>query len=193
MAFDTLPDISQTSYGSKPGAKGMVTSTLADLDALMGANAQTKASNLGTELAARLAKARSDAETSSRYQTDINARSTANQAGQTNAWQKLQQAGFVQNFDPSKFGPNLTSNPYFQRMQGPSADVVAGAKSLTDTSRDALMSGQYTDNGGAPLPGINPGNYQNIPDRLMTPPKQSTWSKILKGAEIAAPYVLAAI
>ncbi len=193
MAFtDTPPDISKTPYGGTPSYGQMATTTLDQLNALMGQNEQTKASNLGTELSARLAKARSDAASSDAYQGAVNARTGVNMAGQADAWKKLQQAAFVQNFNPATFGPNLGKNPYFRPLTAPSADVVAGAKSLADTSRDALMSGQYTNNSGAPLPGINPSLYETIPDNLMTPPKQSTWSKILKGAGLAAPYVMKA-
>src|SRR6266702_4081761 len=118
--------------GVKPEYAGMAGTTLDDLNTLMGTNAQTKASNLGTELAARLAKARSDAENSTAYQNAINQRTGMNIAGQTDAWKKLQQASFVQNFNPATFGPNLSKNPYFRPLTAPSADVVAGAKSLMD-------------------------------------------------------------
>jgi hypothetical protein len=194
MAFDTPPDISQTPYsGSKqPGLTWANTAaSLDDINRLMGANQQTNASNLSTELANRLANARLQNDMASTYQNAMNTRTQTNATAQTDAWRKLQQAEFVKNFNPATYGPNLSKNPYFQRLQAPSANVVAGATSLGDTMRDSLMSGQYTNNGGAPLPAINSQPSEAIDPRLLTPPKQGTWSKILKYAAIAAPYVAA--
>jgi len=189
MAFDTPPDFSKYSTQPKTDWPSQATSTLDELNTLMAANGEANRANLSTELANRLLAAKHQNEMANTYNNAINARTQTNATAQEDAWKKLQQASYVNHFDPKTFGPNMDSNPFFSRMPAVNEDERAGAKALQDTTRDSLMNGQYTNNGGAPLPAINPNPSAPIPEALMKPPKQGIWSKIGQGLKIAAPYV----
>jgi hypothetical protein len=122
------------------------------------------------------------------YQDALNARATTNRASQDDAWKKLQQSSYVLNNTGS---PGGQFSPYTRAIAAPSDDVKAGAKSLQDQTRDALMSGEFNTNGGAPLPMpvdrsnfalpsnvVNPGTGEKIAN--VAGPALDMWAALMK-------------
>lgn len=138
---------------------------------MLTSNAQASADNRGTELEANLEIEKLKQQAQKDYMDQLLARSKDDREGEGDAWKKLQTSGYVSNW---KQPATNSFSPYSRPLVAPSDDVKAGATALMGQKRDALMSGQYNTNGGAPLPMPKPFE-PTIDPKLM---KGSAWERL---------------
>lgn len=112
-------------------------------------NEKAGAANRNAQVDAAIEQEKIRAAEDESFQRQLMTRAQDDRAAQTNAWKQLQQTSYVANRNSQ---PQTSFSPYTRQLAPVSDDVVAGAKSLMDTQRDALMAGRYNTNGGAPLP-----------------------------------------
>lgn len=108
-----------------------------------------QANNRGVQLEADIARAQLDQQAERDTNSANISRSQDDRAGQKSAWDMLNHAAYVKDAPANLNTTNLST--YSRPIAGPSAEARQGATSLTEQTRDDLMSGRFRTNGGAPL------------------------------------------